>query len=61
MVVALFYALNSNGTVVGARSSANALSNGLCYIVCVWVRGGGLTYKRGRKVFGQDKSFLIGW
>lgn len=56
MVVALFYALNSNGTVVGARSSANALSNGL---VMAW--RGGVTYKRGRKVFGHDKSFLIGW
>lgn len=60
MVVALFYALNSNGTVVGARSSANAHSNGLCYLSCWWGRGG-LTYKRGRKVFGHDKSFLIGW
>lgn len=41
MVIALFYALNLNGTVVGARSSANALSNGLCYFV------GGLVWEGG--------------
>lgn len=31
MVVALFYALNSNGTMIGARSLASALSYGLCF------------------------------
>lgn len=41
MVVSLFYALNSKETVVGTRSSANALSNGLCYFVGGLLWGGG--------------------